>query len=96
MKILKLTVVEDCLDGAFIYEVALDSPLTLSNVRQLTVMGKLELFENLPIPFFRLMNKDFYLKGVVGKTTFKLVLTNLEWKLKLDNLIERLGELLTI
>jgi hypothetical protein len=96
MNIIELTVVEDCLDGAFIYEVVLDSPLTLSNVRQLTAIGKLELFENFPVPFFRLMNEDFYLKGVVGKTTFKLVLTNLEWKLKLANLIERLGELLTI
>ncbi len=88
MKINGSRMLEDCLDGSFIFELSYSEPVTEEAILILNTLGELEYFSSFPKPFYRLVQNDnFQLKGVEGETTSRLFL----FKGSLKHLIDELN-----
>ena len=65
--------VEDCFDGDFIKEYAIDTPLDTSIMGRLAQKAVLKYYPDFPRPYFRIDKHDAYtIQGVIGKTTFRV------------------------
>jgi hypothetical protein len=68
VKIIASKKLEDCLDGTSLMEYRLDSSITVAFIHYMGTFGKLDFFENMERPFFRVKKKGAYI--------FKGILTN--------------------
>jgi hypothetical protein len=65
--------VRDCLDGDFIREYELDTPLNESTMRRLAHDATLQYYPDFPRPYFRIDRRGVcVIQGVIGKTTFRV------------------------
>ena len=75
-KVLNVRHVEDCFDGDFMKEYEIDTPLDTSIMERLAHKAVLKYYADFPRPYFRIDKQDAYtIKGVIGKTTFQVILS---------------------
>ncbi|MCG8699661.1 MAG: hypothetical protein MI922_16520 [Bacteroidales bacterium] len=75
MKILEIKHIEDCFDGTYIKELLFSSLITKDFILSISQNGKLTYFENFERPFFKIVYRsDFYIKGVEGNQTARILL----------------------
>ena len=93
MKIIKITVLEDCFDGSYIRDISLDSEITKEFIDYLSQNKNmsLEYYADFARPFFRIENKGvFRIKGVQGNDNFRLVL----YKSTVDEIVKYIREII--
>lgn len=93
MKMLKVSVLEDCFDGSYIRNISLDSEITKEFIDYLMQNKNmsLEYYADFARPFFRIESKgNFRIKGVQGNDNFRLVL----YKSTVDDIVEYLRKII--
>lgn len=89
MKVIKLKKVEDCFESSNTRDIVLSSPLTVDFVNYLGKLGKLLLFDDFDIPYFKVIVKGEYtIKGTLGKKTIRILLPEDIPDYSLDSLVE--------
>jgi hypothetical protein len=74
MKVLEVRHVEDCLDGSYIREFALDTPTDRGFIHYLGASGRLCYYADFARPFFTVLDdRRFKLKGVEGERDLTIV-----------------------
>jgi hypothetical protein len=85
--------IEDCLDGTVIKELALSEAISRDFVLHLEKYGRLEFFEHLARPFFRLTrDRVCVLTGIVGKSSLRVVFAHYTDQVERE-LVERIEKL---
>jgi hypothetical protein len=75
MEVIKIKDIEDCFDGTYIKELLFDSIITEEFILYLGKHGKLSYFKNFERPFFKIIFRDdFYVKGVQGNETVRILI----------------------
>jgi hypothetical protein len=93
MQILDMKHIEDCFDGSFIKEILFDKPVTYGFIKEIGNNGKLSYFKDFARPFYKIIFRgDFYIKGVEGNNTARLVLRDNKDIDYIYNLIKKGGE----
>lgn len=76
MKIKKVEKLDDCLNSHSIKEVYFDSPIKKEHVKKMSALGKLEFYESFPRPFFRIISRDYQVKGIAGDLSIRVTLNH--------------------
>lgn len=75
MKVVKQKKVDDCYESSNTIDFLLSAPITMSFVDHLSKLGKLLLFDEFDIPYFKVIVKGEYtIKGAFGKKTIRILL----------------------
>lgn len=75
MKVVKQKKVADCYESSNTIDFLLSAPITKSFVEHLGKLGKLLIFEEFDIPYFKVIVKGEYtIKGAFGKKTIRILL----------------------
>ena len=75
MNVIDIKHIEDCFDGSFIKELLFDETVTPTFIEALGTHGKLQYFKDFARPFYKVVfRNDFYIKGVEGNTTARILL----------------------
>lgn len=74
MRIIETTIMEDCLKGTLTLLYHFDIPWTKHDILKLSLLGKLDYFEDFPRPYFRFQSSDdVQMKGVEGEFTCRVI-----------------------
>lgn len=74
MLVVRVKAVEDCFEGSFIKEFALDGKISKDFIMKLGEGCSLEYFPDFPRPFFRIEKKhQFQIKGVENSNTMQII-----------------------
>lgn len=77
MQILEIKHIEDCFDGTFIKEILFNKTVEEDFICFLAEYGKLSYFKNFARPFYKIIfRNNFYIKGVQGNNTARMLLCN--------------------
>lgn len=91
MKVVKTKKVDDCYESSNTVDILLSGPITHNFVEHLGKLGKLLLFEDFDIPYFKVIVKGEYtIKGAFGKKTIRVLLPEDVENYPLDNLIKHI------
>lgn len=91
MKVVKLKKVDDCYESSNTVDILLSGPITHKFVEHLGKLGKLLLFEDFDIPYFKVIVKGEYtIKGAFGKKTIRILLPEDVENYPLDNLLNHI------
>ncbi len=68
MKIEKITKLEDCFDGSFVYSYEFTGTVDESMMKAMAEGEKLQYFPNFSKPFYKIFTRDgLQIKGIVGE-----------------------------
>ncbi|MGQ9820181.1 MAG: hypothetical protein ACUVQ1_09740 [Candidatus Kapaibacteriales bacterium] len=86
---MKIKKVEDCYESSNTRDILLSRPITEDFVKYLGKIGKLILFNEFDIPYFKIIVKGEYtIKGAFGKKTIRVLLPEDVQDYPLDSLID--------
>lgn len=75
MNLIHVREIEDCFDASLMREVLFDAPITPGFIRFWQSRGELDYFPAFARPFFRVhVPGRYYLKGIQGNKTLRLIL----------------------
>jgi len=75
MKFLYFEIVEECLEGAHVYDTFLNDEIDDKFLEYLGLLGKIVFMKNIQKPFFRVIVRGKYtLKGSLGNDNFRIIL----------------------
>lgn len=93
MKVVKIKKVEDCYESSNTRDLLLSQPITENFVKYLGKIGKLILFDEFDIPYFKIIVKGEYtIKGAFGKKTIRMLLPEDMPDYPLDSLIKVISD----
>jgi hypothetical protein len=91
MKVLKQKKVTDCYESNNTIDFLLSAPISKEFVEHLGKLGKLLLFEDFDIPYFKVIVKGEYtVKGAFGKKTIRILLPEDVEEYPLDSLVQHI------
>ena len=94
MRVVSVRKVEDCFDGSSVFTYHFAGALTVEEIRGLETVGRLELFEDFPRPFFRLLTPEgLQVKGVAGETSCRVIFPRQDMERLRRRFEERLASL---
>lgn len=89
MKVQKVKIVNDCYESSNTRDILLDGVITKKFVEYLGFLGKLLVFEEFDVPYFKVIVKGEYtIKGAFGKKTIRVLLPEDVPDYSLDGLID--------
>ncbi len=93
MKVLKVKIIDDCYESSNTRDILLDGTITKQFVEYLGRLGKLLVFEEFDIPYFKVIVKGEYtIKGAFGKKTIRILLPEDVPDYSLDSLIDYINK----
>lgn len=93
MKVVKIKKVEDCYESSNTRDILLSQPITEDFVKYLGKIGKLILFNEFDVPYFKIIVKGEYtIKGAFGKKTIRILLPEDISDYPLDSLIKVIND----
>ncbi|ROL60007.1 hypothetical protein D9V87_03055 [Bacteroidetes/Chlorobi group bacterium MS-B_bin-24] len=91
MKVVKQKKVTDCYESSNTIDLILSAPITKPFVEHLGQLGKLLLFDEFDIPYFKVIVKGEYtIKGAFGKKTIRILLPEDVEDYPLDSLVQHI------
>ncbi|ROL58391.1 hypothetical protein D9V84_01255 [Bacteroidetes/Chlorobi group bacterium Naka2016] len=91
MKVVKQKKVDDCYESSNTVDLLLSAPITKDFVEHLGKLGKLLLFEEFDIPYFKVIVKGEYtIKGAFGRKTIRILLPEDVENYPLDPLVQHI------
>ena len=91
MKVVKQKKVTDCYESSNTIDFILSAPITKPFVEQLGQLGKLLLYDEFDIPYFKVIVKGEYtIKGAFGKKTIRILLPEDVEDYPLDSLVQHI------
>jgi len=91
MRVLKQKKVSDCYESRNTIDFVLSAPITKKFVEHLGQLGKLLLFDEFDIPYFKVIVKGEYtIKGAFGKKTIRILLPEDVENYPLDSLVQHI------
>lgn len=73
MKVLAITILEDCFDGSYRKEMVLDQEISEAFIHYMGLTGTLQYFPHFARPFFRIDGPRFMLKGILNNSYMQLL-----------------------
>jgi hypothetical protein len=72
-KVLRITLLENCLDNSTVKQIELDTPLTESLMQAIAAHGNLKYYPHFPRPYFRIDRAYHYvIQGIMGNHTLRV------------------------
>jgi hypothetical protein len=91
MKVVKQKKVTDCYESSNTIDFILSAPITKPFVEHLGQLGKLLVFDEFDIPYFKVIVKGEYtIKGAFGKMTIRILLPEDVEDYPLDSLVQHI------
>jgi hypothetical protein len=91
MKVVKQKKVTDCYESSNTIDFILSAPITKPFVEHLGQLGKLLVFDEFDIPYFKVIVKGEYtIKGAFGKKTIRILLPEDVEDYPLDSLVQHI------
>ncbi len=91
MKVVKVKKVEDCYESSNARDIILSSQITKDFAKHLGKFGKLLLFDEFGISYFKLIVKGKYtVKGAFGKTILRVILPEEDVDISIDDLVKHI------
>jgi hypothetical protein len=92
MRVVAVRHVEDCFDGSYIRELALDAAITREFINYLGIVGRLCYYGEFARPFFIIVQEGkCKLKGVEGDSSMKAIFFDGKTEEVQDSLIRAIG-----
>ena len=72
-KVVRITLLETCLDRSTVKQIELDAPITEPLMRAIALQGGLKYYPHFPRPYFRIERAYHYvIQGIMGNRTFRV------------------------